>query len=47
LIIANAMKRNSTAYAEYRKLPVDARQWRIELELTLERLPQIFPLRRE
>ena len=38
----NAMKRNSTIISDYRKLSVDARQLRKELELTLERLPQIL-----
>lgn len=36
------MKRNSTIISDYRKLSVDARQLRKELELTLERLPQIL-----
>lgn len=33
---------NSTIISDYRKLSVDARQLRKELELTLERLPQIL-----
>ena len=42
LITRNALTRNSICGLEYRELSVGARQWKGNIELTFEHLPEIL-----